>query len=161
MTLEGSVQDSEAVKLATTVADLWPHPPMSDMRRTFYAKALGAAIPTFEDGLRAVDALFLTERYAPTPGDVIDRALSIGPSLDREWTELMCMATAMQSRASYEASSLGPEALRMLRVIIPGGFLSVPLHDQHSLERYRAQYVKRRGEQLRSQAAGRLGLAEG
>lgn len=154
--------DTEAVKLATTIAELWPYPVMGDVRRTFYAKALGAAISSFEDGLRAVDALFLTERYAPTPGDVIDRALGIPQMLDREWTEILRLGADAQARRPIEDSSRLPaEGMQVFRQVLPGALHALPLENAVQLDRYRQQYVKRRGDQLRADATGRLSLAEG
>ena len=63
--------EQEATKIAMLVGDLWPNTPMGRTRASFFAAAI-MHIPEFADAARAVNRLFLDERFAPTPGQIID-----------------------------------------------------------------------------------------
>lgn len=152
----------EAARLAATVRDLWPNPAMGDVRLAFYANAL-AQIPSFEDGLRAVNALFIVERFSPTPGQVIDRALGLSDRAEREWRTL-CEAAqdALGGRPVPRAISQEIAAARaVLRDLVPGGVYDLPLEDHRRLDRLHAQFVDRRVEDLRGDLNERLALAQG
>ena len=61
---------AEAVECARLITDLWPHPPTTDVRLTLLASAL-EAIPSRADAARAINDLFYTERFQPTPAEII------------------------------------------------------------------------------------------
>ena len=91
------MNELEATKVAKIVGELWPTPPMTDMREAFYATAI-SDIPTFDQAVEGVNALFVTERFQPTPGEVIDAALNLGSRAVEAWEALRTAASLHAQR---------------------------------------------------------------
>jgi hypothetical protein len=136
----------EAVKVVELIAQLWPTPSLKDERMVFYVSAL-TVIPDSNRAIRVVNDLFITERWQPTPGDVIDRALLFGDAALREWQKIIQSATDAQHRRSVNVA-LDPLAAATLRHVC-GGLLDVPLERGSQLDRIRERFISEYVDRLR------------
>lgn len=93
---------AEAVECARLITDLWPHPPTTDVRLTLLASAL-EAIPSRADAARAINDLFYTERFQPTPAEIIERSLGLSRIMDREWRSILARLAGSEVTPSQEA----------------------------------------------------------
>ena len=93
---------AEAVECARLITDLWPHPPTTDVRLTLLASAL-EAIPSRADAARAINDLFYTERFQPTPAEIIERALGLSGIMDSEWRSILARLAGSEVTPSQEA----------------------------------------------------------
>lgn len=128
----------EAVQAANLVAELWPASPLDGTRKAFYANAL-TAIPTSTQAMQAINRLFITERFQPPPGAVIDLALGLDALADAEWRLILQAATETQSRSPVTIG-LDPDGLRIVHRL-SGGLVGLPLQDWHRLDRIRNQFI--------------------
>ena len=93
---------AEAVECARLITDLWPHPPTTDVRLTLLASAL-EAIPSRADAARAINDLFYTERFQPTPAEIIERALGLSGIMDSEWRSILARLAGSENTPSQGA----------------------------------------------------------
>lgn len=93
---------AEAVECARLITDLWPHPPTTDVRLTLLASAL-EAIPSRADAARAINDLFYTERFQPTPAEIIERALGLSGIMDSEWRSILARLAGSEVTPSQGA----------------------------------------------------------
>lgn len=152
------MDDLEAVQVANVVAELWPSPPMTDTRRAFYAKAL-TAIPDQVGALRAVEALFVSSKFQPTPGDVLDRALDLHPQALRAWDRIVAAARELQARRPADGGGHpGMTAIQALRL---AGYrlAELPVNHAGALHKAHQAFVEHYVELGRQSAAGQLELA--
>lgn len=153
------MDDLEAVQVANVVAELWPSPTMTDTRRAFYAKAL-AAIPDQAAALRAVEALFVSSKFQPTPGDVLDRALDLHPEALRAWDRVVTAAREQQARRSVAEGGSNP-GLTALRALRSAGYrlADLPVNHAGALHKAHQAFLHHYVDQRRQQSAGQLQLA--
>lgn len=153
----------EAVKVAGLIADLWPRPELTGRRLAFYATAL-TGIPTMDAGVRAVNDLFVSERFQPTPGDVIDSALDVDGSADDQWQRVVAAASDIAARRKVGVMP-DPVALAVVRRLC-GSLSDVPVQYRGDREKVRAEFLPAYRKAARAAATavasdGRLELAEG
>lgn len=130
------MNNEEALEVAQLVAKLWPSPGMDGVRCTFYARAL-TAIPEHIDAVNAVSRLFLTERFQPTPGEVIEAALDLGPEAVEAWEALRQAARLLASRTP--GAHPPPQAVAALRAA--GWKLGdLPVDDNWRMEKIRQAF---------------------
>lgn len=143
------MDDDQAVQVADMVLELWPSPPMSDVARAFYAKAL-SIIPEQRDALRAVEALFVSERFRPPPGDVLDRALGLEGQAQEQWERLVSAANEVQAKRPTPATLF--EARQALASC---GYrlATLPLQHQGALHKARGAFVAAYVAQVREATA--------
>lgn len=152
------MDDLEAVQVANVVAELWPSPPMTDTRRAFYAKAL-TAIPDQAAALRAVEALFVSSKFQPTPGDVLDQALDLHLKALQAWDRIVAAARELQARRPVDEScNPGLGAIQALR---SAGYRlkELPVNHAGALHKAHQAFVEHYVERGRQSAAGQLELA--
>lgn len=152
------MDDEAAVQIVGTIAELWPNPPMGDMARVFYAKAL-TAIPEPRDALRAVERLFVSEPFRPPPGAVIDRALGLDARAQTEWERLVSAATEVQARRPLPDTSL-----KARQALAACGYRTntLPVEHQGALHKARGQFVEQYVRIVREEAAAaNLGAISG
>lgn len=150
------MDDLEAVQVANVVAELWPTPPMTDTRRAFYAKAL-TAIDDQRNALRAVEALFVSSKFQPTPGDVIDHALDLHGRALQSWNRVV--TCALDTQAGRSAGD-GPGLTAMAALRKAGYRLAdLPVNHAGALHKAHRAFVERFVEHARLTAAGNLALA--
>ncbi len=149
--------------MAELVGQLWPSPSLNGERLAFYASAL-TVIPESGAAIRTVNDLFVTERWQPTPGDVIDRAMRLDAEALREWHKIAIGASDAQHRRPVQVA-LDPLAAAALRQVC-GSLIDVPLERGPRLdkvrERFIAEYVARRRQAIsRTSLSGRLEIGSG
>jgi hypothetical protein len=133
------MKDAEATQVTMVIGELWPKPPMSEVRATFYAAAL-SSIPTIEIAMKAVNKLFLRERFQPTAGDVIDICLALEPLAIGAWEQIVTSAALVASREPLGDNHPTPEALTALRS--SGRTLGdLPVNDSWAMERIRTKFL--------------------
>lgn len=150
------MDDLEAVQVAGVVAELWPNPPMTDTRRAFYAKAL-TAIPGQSAALRAVESLFVSSRFQPTPGDVIDLALGLRDDALHAWDRIVAAARDQQARRAVQVA---PDGDAMVALRQAGYRLAdLPVNHAGALHKAHQAFLERHVERARLAAADQLELA--
>ncbi len=153
----------EAVKVAALVADLWPRPELTGRRLAFFATAL-TGIPTMDAGVRAVNDLFVSERWQPTPGDVIDAALDVDGAADDQWQLVVAAASDIAHRRAV-GSMPDKVAMGVVRRLC-GSLSDVPVALVREREKMRVEFLPAYKKAARAAATavapdGRLELAEG
>jgi hypothetical protein len=153
------MDDHTAATVVDTIVELWPSPPMTDTARVFYAKAL-TVIPEPVEALRAVERLFVAERFRPPPGDVIDRALGLEARAQVEWDRLVAAANEQQARRPPPETSL---KARQALAAVGYRLQTLPTGHLGALHKARGAFVERYGRMVREDAAaaalGDLGAA--
>lgn len=129
----------EAVRVATLIGELWPNTALDNTRKAFYANAL-TVIPASEMAVKAVHDLFVTERFQPTPGQVIDLALGLDDRASFEWQRCVMAATEMQGRRPISGTLEAGTAAIIHRLC--GGIASLPVDDWRQLDRIRTRFVQ-------------------
>lgn len=129
----------------------------------FFATAL-TGIPTVEAGVRAVNDLFVSERFQPTPGDVIDAALNVQGDADEQWQLVVAAASDIGHRRSVGAMP-NKLAIGVVRRLC-GALSDVPVQHRGDRERVRLEFLPAYRRAARAAAVavvpdGRLELAEG
>jgi hypothetical protein len=152
--------NEEAVEVAQLVAKLWPSPGMDGVRCTFYARAL-TVIPNHVDAINAVSQLFVDERFQPTPGQVIDRALCGSASVGAiAWESLLARATEIhagrQVNGGLDVATM--DALRAAGMSV--GAIAKALDQRKALDQLRTRFLTGYRESFRDAAAGKLGVTE-
>lgn len=137
----------EAVNAASLIGELWPSTPMEGTRKAFYANSL-TAIPTMAAAVRAINALFVTERFQPPPGAVLDKALDLTGDASVEWQRIVQAATETQARSPVSIA-LQPSSLHILYRLC-GGLTGLPLQDWNKMDRLRTQFITEHVEIHRS-----------
>ncbi len=128
----------EAVKVASLVGELWPATPLDGTRKAFYANAL-TSIPVIDMAIKAVHELFVTERFQPTPGEVIDLALGVNEQAALEWQRAAQAATELQSRVPT-STAVDATTSAILRRLC-GGIGSLPISDWRQMDRMRTKFI--------------------
>ena len=152
----------EAVKVAALVAELWPRPELTGRRLAFFATAL-TGVPTLDAGIRAVNELFISERWQPTPGDVIDAALDVDGAADDQWQLVVAASSDIAHRRSV---GVMPDRIAMNVVRRLCGSLSdVPVALVREREKTRVEFLPAYRKAARAAATavannGRLEIAE-
>lgn len=146
----------DAVEIAELVAELWPHPAMSDTRATFFAKAL-QVIPDKVDAIRVVESLFVSDRRQPAPGDIIDRALGSDVCAEQQWGSIVAIAQSRAEGRSTEGIEVTPAARAALRAA--GLSWRLPLDNSYQLDRARSRFTAAFTEAARS-AGGLVALPQ-
>lgn len=128
----------EAVKVATLVADLWPGTTLDGTRKAFYANSL-TVIPTSDLAVKAVNKLFVTERFQPTPGQVIDQALALDDFSALEWQRITQTAIELQARQPA-SSQVDHRAVLIVRRLC-GGISQLPVTNWQQMDRLRSKFI--------------------
>ena len=146
------MDDDEATRVAAMIGELWPNPPMGEMRITMYAMALGV-IPTMTEAVKAVNRLFLDEQYQPTPGQVIDACGGTEGGV-AAWMRVLRGAEAVQSRRPMPPDLTGDD-LEPLRTV--GQTLNtLPTNNGYQVEKLRKEYLTAYRDRSRSHLAARI-----
>lgn len=144
------MNSNDSLEVTELVAELWPGTPLRGMRATVYAAAL-CAIPDKAAATSAVLDLAVTERFQPTSGEVIDRAMGLTDRAEAEWQRLVATATDLKAGRPTDASAVDSMARRVLarrwRVI------DLPIDDDRRLDRCRAWFVDAYRDHLRQHLA--------
>lgn len=128
----------EALQVAGLVAELWPKPELSGRRLAFYATAL-TDIPDLDRAVRAVNQLFVNERWQPVPGAIIDVALDVDSESQRQWQLVLAAASDVQGRRQVGAMP-SPVALAVVRRLC-GSLADVPVEHGYRLDKVRADFL--------------------
>jgi hypothetical protein len=152
--------NEEALEVAQLVAKLWPSPAMDGVRCTFYARAL-TVIPEHVGAINAVSELFVDERFQPTPGQVIDRALCGSTSAGAiAWESLLARATEIHAGRPV-ASLLDVATMDALRSAgMSVGHIAKALDQHRTLDNLRTRFLTGYRDSMRDAAAGKLGATE-
>jgi hypothetical protein len=151
------VTPEEAVKVASLIGELWPQADMTGTRKTFYANAL-TTIDRPDAAIRAVNQLFVTQRWQPTPADVIDLAIGSRSQADQQWRAIVDSASQAQSRTPITGPTPDRVASRIVYELC-GGLQGVPVDDMRQLDRLRDRFIntyteKRRATTLKELTSG-------
>jgi len=128
----------EAVKAATLIGQLWPANNLDGTRKAFYATAL-TAIPTFDMAVKAINELFITEPFQPTPGQIIDKALALDELAAVEWQRITQAATELQSRRPTSVTVDHRASAIVQRMC--GGIGQLPVSDWRQMDRLRTKFI--------------------
>jgi hypothetical protein len=132
------VSPEEAVKVTSLVAELWPQTDLGGTRKAFFANAL-TGIPSLDDAVRAVHSLFTTERFQPTPAQIIDTAVSMDKESAREWQAIVQAASEIQARRPTTAE-VDPKSSGIVWRLC-GGLSNLPLTDWRQMDMLRSRFV--------------------
>ena len=152
--------NEEALEVAQLVAKLWPSPVMDGVRCAFYARAL-AVIPDHHAAVSAVSTLFVDERFQPTPGQVIDRALCGSASAGAvAWEHLLARATEIHAGRAVDGhlDVAAMDALRSAGMSV--GHIAKSLDQHRALDQLRTRFLTGYRDSMRDAAAGKLGVTE-
>ncbi len=154
------MNETEAMEAVALVSRLWPTPAMDEVRGAFYARAL-SVIPGRDDAIRAVSELFVDERFQPTPGQVIDRALCGSTSAGAiAWESLLARATEIHAGRPV-ASLLDVATMDALRSAgMSVGHIAKALDQHRALDQLRTRFLTGYRDSMRDAAAGKLGATE-
>lgn len=139
------MNETEAAKIVGIIAQLWPTPPMNDTRAAFFAAAL-TVIPGFEQAVKAVDGLFLTEHFQPTPAAVIDASAGSHRASMEAWNALV--AAAVDVAARRRPDPLDQRTSRALRAT-GRRLVDLPVNNPSALDRCREKFCAEYIAQLR------------
>lgn len=128
----------EAVQVASLVAKLWPRPDLAGERLAFYATAL-TAVPHHADAVRAVNQLFVRERFQPVPADVIDLALDLDGKAEREWRVVVAAANDVGHRR--QVGRQPDDTAKRVLSVIAGGLADVPVDNAIQMDKMRDRFV--------------------
>jgi hypothetical protein len=132
------VTPEEAVKVASLVADLWPATTLEATRKAFYANSL-TVIPTSDLAIKAVNKLFVTERFQPTPGQIIDHALALDDLSALEWQRITQTAIELQGRQPA-STQVDHRAVLVVRRLC-GGIAQLPVSNWQQMDRLRSKFI--------------------
>lgn len=128
----------DAVRVATLVGELWPATQLDATRKAFYANAL-TIIPTADLAIKAVNKLFVTERFQPTPGQIIDDALALDDLSALEWQRITQTAIELQSRQPATVQ-IDHRAVLVVRRLC-GGVAQLPVDNWQQMDRLRSKFI--------------------
>lgn len=151
----------EAVQVAGLVAKLWPRPDLTGERLAFYATAL-TGIPSHDAAVRAVNSLFIRERFQPVPADIIDLSLDLDGKAEREWRVVVAAANDMAHRRAVGRHP--DDTAKSVLWSLCGGLSDVPVENASGLDRMRDKFVaayRDRERQRLTAAEGRKELGTG
>lgn len=151
------MNESEALEVVQLVGELWPNPPMTGVRRAFYARAL-VVIGSQPAAIDAVSALFVDERFQPAPGDIIDRALGVACAALDAWELIVAHSGELAAGRQPDVIEL-PEPVRLAMNAAGARFGQVrqALDRSRELQALRDRFVVAYRDTMRAAAAGELG----
>lgn len=141
----------EAVQVATLVGKLWPRPDLGGERLAFYATAL-TGIPDHAAAVRAVNQLFVRERFQPVPADVIDLALDLDGRAEREWRVVVAAANDMGHRR--QVGRQPDDTAKQVIWDLCGGLADVPVDNGIQLDKMRDKFVAAYRDKERQRLVG-------